>query len=114
MEEIPFGERGSGRIPSFTLKIKGVFPLKWFGINAIVLYPFVLYAEKNLNPVILKHEEIHLQQIRRYGVRRFYSRYLFEYLENRKRGLSHDQAYREISFEQEAYAHQSDKNYHVS
>lgn len=114
MEEIPFGERGSERIPFFILNIKGIFPLKWLGINAIVIYPIVLYADRKLADQLIKHEEIHLQQIKRYGVRRFYTRYLLEYLENRKTGMSHDEAYREISFEKEAYAHQGDKNYQVS
>lgn len=98
----------------FTLNIKGIFFLRWLGINAIVLYPFVFYAQRKLNPIIQKHEEIHLQQIKYYGVGKFYTRYLLEYVANRKRGLSHYRAYREISFEKEAYAHQTDKNYQVS
>jgi hypothetical protein len=96
------------------LNIKGVKPLHWFGINAIVFYPFVLYADEEINPVILKHEEIHLQQIRRDGILAFYVRYLREYLSLRKQGMNHHAAYRGISYEQEAYAFQKFPEYLVA
>ena len=93
------------------MNIRNFKLLRWFGINGIVLWPFVIYAEKNPDPVILNHESIHLDQIRRTGVAKFYVKYLAEYFMGRKNGLSHDEAYRNISFEREAYLHQHDLAY---
>lgn len=81
--------------------------LKRFKIKAIVLYPFVLYQDKVPDSDIVSHEIIHLDQIKRLGATKFYLRYLKEYAIGRKHGLSHDEAYRQISFEKEAYAHDS-------
>lgn len=85
--------------------------LRWFGINGIVLWPFILYAERDPDPFIMNHESIHLEQIRRSGVLKFYAQYLSEYFRGRKKGLSHDEAYRNISFEKEAYQNQHDSFY---
>lgn len=73
------------------------------GINAIVIYPFVLYCEADPLEKIIKHENVHLHQIKRDGVGTFYKRYLMEYFKNRFSGMDHDQAYRNISYEREAY-----------
>lgn len=72
-------------------------------INAIVLYPFVLYCEADPSEELIMHEEVHLSQIRKDGVFKFYSRYLKEYIGGRFRGLTHYAAYRNISYEQEAF-----------
>jgi len=93
------------------LNITNVKFLRWFGINGIVLWPLVLYADRNPDPVVLNHETIHLEQIRRTGVARFYIRYLAEYARGRREGLSHNEAYRNISFEKEAYLNQHDTRY---
>lgn len=77
----------------------------------MVLWPWVLYASHNPDAMVVNHERIHLLQIKRDGVWRFYGRYLLEYIHGRKAGLSHDEAYRNISYEQEAYTHQRDPNY---
>jgi len=53
---------------------------------------------------ILHHEITHVNQYRRVGTVPFLVRYLVEYLRNRFRGMSADAAYREISFEKEAFA----------
>lgn len=53
---------------------------------------------------ILRHEIAHVNQYRRVGTVLFLARYLFEYARNRVRGLSAWDAYREISFEKEAFA----------
>lgn len=52
----------------------------------------------------LRHELVHVRQIQRFGLIRFYARYLAEYLGHRRRGLSSAEAYRRISFEMEALA----------
>ncbi len=77
--------------------------LKFFKINAIVLYPFVLYCDSQPDTLIVMHESIHLKQIKRDGVIRFYTRYLVEYFKGRQSGMTHYQAYRNISYEKEAY-----------
>jgi hypothetical protein len=85
------------------MKITNCKFLKLFRINAIVLYPIVLYQAKLPDKAIMKHEEVHLKQIKTDGVLKFYTRYLLEYARGRVRGLSHYQAYRNISYEIEAY-----------
>lgn len=90
------------------MKITNCKFLKPFQINAIVLYPFVLYCDPNPSPDIITHEQVHLDQIKRTGVLKFYSRYVWEYLKGRKEGLNHFAAYRNISFEKEAYEKQDE------
>ncbi len=51
---------------------------------------------------LLAHEAAHAAQYQRLGTAAFLLAYLREYLSGRSRGLSHRQAYREISFEREA------------
>lgn len=78
--------------------------LRLFKINAIVLYPFVLYCESHPNEGLMAHEQVHLNQIKKEGVVLFYLKYLYEYWQGRKQGMGHYQAYRNISFEKEAYS----------
>ena len=93
------------------MNIRNAKFLRWFGINGIVLGPFVIFADKNPGTEVVNHENIHLEQIRRTGVARFYVRYLVEYVGGRTSGLTHDEAYRNISFEQEAYLQQGNPTY---
>lgn len=81
--------------------------------RAITLYPFVFVSSKadQDNPVLVNHENIHLRQQRELLVIPFYLCYLLEYGIGRLKGKSHFQAYRQISFEQEAYAHEGDFKY---
>jgi len=85
-------------------KITNCTFLKRFNINAIVLYPFVLYCDRDPGKRIISHEMVHFDQIRKDGVVTFYSRYLLEYFRGRYEGLSHYEAYRNISYEKEAYS----------
>lgn len=50
----------------------------------------------------LRHELAHVRQINRVGLLRFYWQYMREYIGNRRAGLGPAEAYRRISFEQEA------------
>ncbi len=52
----------------------------------------------------VRHELIHVRQIAKLGVFRFYCRWIAEYIGNRRRGLPSDEAYRRISLEKEAFA----------
>lgn len=112
------GERGL-KGPSFyfelvRMQVTGLRFLKRLNINAIVLYPFIFYADKDVPPVIGNHERIHWEQIKRDGVLRFYSRYLQEYFRLRLKGLKHDAAYRGISYEKEAYSQERNFSYKVT
>lgn len=79
------------------------------GVQGIVLYPYVLFSgkESGTSLTTLQHELIHVRQVRANGFFPFYLRYAGEYLKARARGASHEAAYREISFEAEAYRDQA-------
>ena len=53
---------------------------------------------------LLWHELAHVAQINRLGLLRFYWRYAGEYVRHRRAGLPAAEAYRNISFEQQALA----------
>ncbi len=53
---------------------------------------------------LIRHELMHVEQMSRLGVVRFLWDYAGQYLRNRRRGMSHGQAYLAISFEVEAFA----------
>lgn len=52
--------------------------------------------------VLLRHEAVHVEQWRTFGIVGFLRRYLSDYLRGRAVGLPHHAAYRAIRFEQEA------------
>lgn len=83
-------------------------------VNGITLYPFVFVRSQAPGKILLNHERIHFEQVKRLGFWRFYFLYLKEYLSNRRRGLGHYQAYREISFEKEAYLFQDNPDEYLS
>ncbi|MGZ7030746.1 MAG: hypothetical protein ACXVIJ_02140 [Thermoanaerobaculia bacterium] len=53
---------------------------------------------------LLRHEIAHVHQVNRLGAVRFYWRYVREYIALRRSGLKSYEAYRKISFEEEATA----------
>jgi hypothetical protein len=53
---------------------------------------------------LIRHELVHVEQVGRLGFLRFLFRYGREYVGNRRRGLKSAEAYRRISFEEEAFA----------
>jgi len=94
-------------MPFFTAKFRYQHWVpRTFGIQAIVLYPYVLFAlaRAEVHPILLNHEMIHIRQVRKLGWARFYIQYVWEYARLRARGLSRGEAYMAISFEREAYA----------
>lgn len=77
------------------------------GVAGITLGRHVyLHAECEV-AAALRHELVHVRQIARYGVLRFYWRWLCEYALNRWRGMSSHEAYRRISFEREAFGEEN-------
>lgn len=65
------------------------------------------------NPVLLRHELVHVEQWRRERAFPFLTRYVADYLRNRLLGLDHDMAYRAIGHEAEAY-HESELPRNIS
>jgi len=80
-------------------------PLLKKDVIAITLGRCVYLSEKlagSEREGILAHELVHVAQIERVGLLRFYGRYLTEYIANRRKGMPPAEAYRRISFEEEA------------
>lgn len=96
------------------IHLKGVRALNLLKVQGMVLYPFVLFASRNPDERLMNHERIHQEQIKRDGVVHFYSRYLWEYVRLRLNKMNHDEAYRNISYEQEAYKYHHNLEYKVA
>jgi hypothetical protein len=79
----------------------------------MAIFPFILLKDKKskLDPVLLNHEKIHLQQQKELWIVPFYLIYFFHYLINLLRFFNHHKAYRNIIFEREAYAMEKDHAY---
>lgn len=85
------------------------------GISAMTL-PWAVYVDPEVwdrfeggneprrDAHLMVHELMHVEQVRRHGAIRHTLRYAGSYLGGRARGLGHWDAYREVSFEQEARA----------
>jgi hypothetical protein len=86
------------------------------GVIAMAIYPFILVrdAEESGNETMLNHERIHFRQQIELGLLFFYLLYGAYYLHNRRRGYLHSNAYRNIPFEKEAYANESNSDYLVT
>ncbi len=84
-------------------------PFLW--VDGLALYPFVLLKSPNPPPYLLNHERIHLRQQLEMGLLLFYVWYIlefaFRYVQYKNKYL----AYRNISFEREAYAHDEQLEY---
>lgn len=86
------------------------------GYAAIAVYPFIILRECRLKQQIklLNHERIHLRQQAELLIIAFYILYAVEYLVRLLMYRSHTKAYRNISFEREAYTNEGDGNYLLS
>lgn len=89
-----------------------IIPFK--GFAAINLFG-IIFARKEYKPLsdrTLRHEAIHTEQMRELGYIGFYILYLLEWLYRLpKQCRTGQSAYRNISFEQEAYRKQNRKFY---
>lgn len=83
------------------------------GYRGLALFPFVFvkYALDKKNEVFLNHERIHLRQQLELLVIPFFIWYFTEFLVRFIQYKNWDLAYRNISFECEAYANEKDLNY---
>ena len=86
--------------------ITNSFIPKLLRVDGIAVYPFIFFSSKEPSETLVKHEMVHVEQIRYYGWVRFYLSYLIEYLSYRVRGDSKNVAYNKISYEVEAYRKQ--------
>ena len=82
-------------------------------IAAITLWPLILFIDQKHTPDqrIINHERIHLRQQIELLVLPFYLIYLLEYLFLLAYYQNHQKAYTNISFEKEAYCHDSNFDY---
>jgi len=83
------------------------------GYRAMAFWPVIFFKSKSLvsDRKVLNHEKIHLKQQIECLVLPFYLIYFGEYLFYRLKLKNHDQAYRAISFEKEAYTNEDKPDY---
>ena len=83
------------------------------GFRGFTFFPFVFlkYRKDTANEVLLNHEKIHIQQQLEMLVVPFYIWYLLEFLYRLIQYRNSRVAYRNISFEREAYDNEKDLNY---
>ncbi len=82
------------------------------GFIGITIYPFIfLRSNSYKNAKVINHERIHLAQQKELLIIGFYLWYLIDYLIKLVKYKNRKQAYRNIIFEKEAYANESDLTY---
>ena len=83
------------------------------GIIGMTLFPFIIVRHKDLleDKKLINHETIHIYQQIQMLILFFYIWYLSEFLIKWVRFGSKDEAYRNISFEKEAYANEHNLDY---
>lgn len=89
-----------------------IIPFK--GFTAITLWPFIFVRkdeEKYYTDVVDRHEHIHGEQQKEMLILFFYLWYLVEWIVKLCIYRNRMTAYKNISFEREAYTHQNDMSY---
>ena len=83
------------------------------GYTAITLFPFIFLHDNKLkeDAILINHEQIHLRQQAELLIIFFYLWYAIEYVFRLLKCKNHGKAYHNISFEREAYTHETDSNY---
>ena len=79
-------------------------------ISAITLFPFIISRDE-MSEVTIRHECIHIEQQRELLVVFFYILYIWYWLMGKVKGMTNDDAYMNIPFEQEAYEKMYDENH---
>ena len=81
-------------------------------VNGITLFPFIILRNKDFknNKILINHEKIHLRQQLELLIIFFYIWYVVEYYYWLVKLKNKHLAYRNISFEREAYAMEEDLN----
>lgn len=83
------------------------------GFRGITLFPFIIVSQIDLkkNEVMINHEKIHIRQQIELLIVPFFICYGIEFLVKWIFSEDINTAYRNISFEKEAYANEKDLNY---
>ncbi|MES2811984.1 MAG: hypothetical protein V4670_05880 [Bacteroidota bacterium] len=83
------------------------------GFRGITFFPFVFLTDKKdkLNPVFVNHEKIHIRQQLEMLIIPFFIWYGVEFLYRWIQYKDRHKAYRNISFEREAYSNEKDLYY---
>lgn len=86
------------------------------GYAAMALYPLLLLKEEKYknNTVLLNHEKIHLRQQLELFILPFYIWYAIEFFIKLAVYRNRSMAYRNISFEKEAYKNEADTDYLIN
>ena len=89
---------------------KYLVPPNYIGLT---VYPFIFLKKSILknDRYLINHEKIHLQQQKEMAWLFFFCWYLMEYLFRLIQFKNHTKAYRNISFEKEAYKNEGNFNY---
>jgi hypothetical protein len=94
----------------FLIVVKYLIPNGYRGL-AVFPFVFVKYEKDRLNKVFVNHEKIHLRQQAELLILPFFIWYLLEYCFRLVQYKNANLAYRNISFEREAYANESNLVY---
>ena len=94
----------------FLIVAKYLIPKGYRGFTAFP-FVFVKYPKDKINVVLLNHEKIHLRQQIELLILPFFIWYLTEYLVRLVQYKNANLAYKNISFEREAYANESKVEY---
>ena len=83
------------------------------GFSGFTFYPFVILTDAAIkeNAIFMNHERIHLSQQLELLILPFYVWYFVEYLFRLVQCKDRKMAYRNISFEREAYENEKDLGY---
>ncbi len=83
------------------------------GFAGLTVFPFILLKEKRdvFNPVMMQHEKIHIRQQIELLILPFFIWYGLEYFIRILQYKYKHIAYRNISFEREAYANESQEDF---
>ncbi len=83
------------------------------GYNGLTIFPFVFLKHKRFanDVIILNHEKIHLRQQLELLILPFYIIYTLEFLVSLLKYRNWHKAYKNISFEREAYYNELNLNY---
>lgn len=90
-----------------------VIPLPFLAYSAMAVFPFIFVKRSDYrhDQTLMNHEKIHLCQQLEMLLLPFYVLYVGHYLFNLLKYRNHDEAYRNICFEREAYDNDWDLNY---
>ena len=90
---------------------KGTLLRYWMrNISAVTLARCIVFTTPMdfANTFVRRHEMVHIAQIERDGILRFWLHYLQQYAAARGKGLDHSTAYYAIDYEADAYSKQTD------